>query len=182
MIHRLKKIELQNEIFVKAPEYIKFPRLQKKQGTMVVATTLPSNEDIISLIENAKAMAIEDLRKVGIVERENFKINFKCQVSYVRDDSITSDMDTDDLNDDPEEDIELDYEIDSAHSLENDVENLDLQNDLHVLSSVTGELMLKDHSKDVTDNDFLAEDSIFVVVKDSSGKKKVVRKSTICGF
>lgn len=53
MIHRLQKIELQNEIFVIAPEYIQFPRLQNKKENMMIPTTLPSNEEIVNLINDA---------------------------------------------------------------------------------------------------------------------------------
>lgn len=61
-------------------------------------------------------------------------------------------------------------------------DNAGLQRDLQLISSITGELDLRDYSADhfVTDNDFLNEESIYTVVKDLSGKKKVVRKSTLC--
>lgn len=180
MIHRLQKIELQNEIFAAAPDYIKFPRLQSKKEKMVLPTTLPSNENIISLIENAKELAIKDLSDVGIDETHT--LNFKCQVSYVSDSCVSrcSDkFDEDNCDDDPEEDYEVDCD-DSTNFGESEEEDPDVQRDLHTLSSITGELMLTDYSNKVFDSDCLDETSIFVVVNDSSGKRKVVRKSTIC--
>ncbi len=174
MVHKLQKIELQNEIFVASPDYIKFPRLNNKKQRMVVPKILPSNEDIISILEKAKAKASEDLRSLGIIDGDNFKINFQCQVSYVPDGSPTS-FDEDDLNDDPENLDEMDHVSEDPVDCNID-DDEDLQRDLQVLSSITGELNLRDyteaHSKDVGDNDFLDERSIYTVVKDSSEKKK----------
>lgn len=49
--------------------------------------------------------------------------------------------------------------------------------DLMILSNITGTLELRDFSQDNTQ---IRQDSPFTVVKDSSGKEHVVRKSSIC--
>lgn len=176
--HRFQKVEMQNEIFATAPDFIKFPRLQSKKEKMVLPTTFPSNDDIISLIENAKELAIKDLSDVGIEETQT--LNLKCQVSYVSDSCVFSDnFDEDNCDDDPEDDYEVDCD-DLANFGESEEDDPDVQRDLHTLSSITGELMVKDYSNKFFDNDCLDESSIFVAVNDSSGKRKVVRKSTIC--
>lgn len=112
---------------------------------------------------------------------ENTKIDFQCQVSYVPDDfnvdedNLDDDLEFDDLNDFSDLDSN-----DISNAEESDENDFGLKQNLHTLSGMTGELMLKDYSKNGLENDFLDEKSIFCVVKDSSGKTKLIRKSTIC--
>lgn len=185
MMNRSKKIEQQNEIFVTAPDYIKFPGLQNKEKNMVLPATFPTNEDIISIIENAKEQAITDLCNIGIKEEssnDGFKINFKCHLSYVRDDS--NDIDEDNIDDDLEDDYDFDNNDCDGESVSNVTESdacdSRIEKDLQTLSSMPEELMLKDYSKNYSDNDSLGEEGIFTVIKFSSGKTKVVLKNTLC--
>lgn len=61
MIHRLRRIELQSEIMSSVPVDIKFPRVHRKKTSAKLNNAFPSNNEIETLIENARTRAIYDL-------------------------------------------------------------------------------------------------------------------------
>lgn len=180
MIHRLKKIQLQNDIMVSSPDFIKFPRLDAKRQRMDCPAKLPSNKEICDLLEDARKRTITDALYVGInVNEKNSKINFACQISYVTEDSVEDSVDSyeeDDLDDDTEPLDGDDFDENNLKSTENNEAEMELQNDLCKLSSIAGSLNLKDHS---SRNVLLNEKSPYTIVVDANGKSFVVRKSSI---
>lgn len=90
--------------------------------------------------------------------------------------SITND---DDLIDHEEDDFEDKYD----EIQDDDIEFVkDLLKDGNTISSLTGELMLKDYGDDVTDSLLLSKKIMLTMVDDSTGKNKTVRKSTLLWF
>lgn len=128
-------------------------------------TSLPTNDEICSLVEDARKMAIADDLSLGIdANEENSRINFACQVSYVTDCSIDL-SEEDDLDDDIEpldgDDIDIEEEATNVKITENDEIQMELQSDLHKLSSITCCLNLKEHS---SQNVLLNERSSYTIV------------------
>ncbi|KAJ6642906.1 hypothetical protein Bhyg_07862 [Pseudolycoriella hygida] len=147
--------------------------LLNKKDIIFVPTTLPSDDEIIGLLNEAKQKAILDLRDVGIDinkldPEKRTKINFKCQVSCVPNDS-SGIIDVDNLEDDSEDDYDIDgVKVDVEHSKESEVseetEEFDsgLIMDLNTLSTINGEITSKDYSHNHSGNEVLDEGSIFV--------------------
>lgn len=136
-IHRVKKIQLQNDIIVKSKEEIKFPRFQKK---LTRTSNRSSDQEyhrfeglnrstIISEIEKARQSVISDLMSVDM---DTSKLNFRCQIKPVFEEEITEvDNDLDSDMDSDFEEMAFANETDSDHEIEADV---DLQDDLNLLS------------------------------------------------
>lgn len=179
MINRLRKVQLQSEIVSSAPENIKFPRIQDIKTSSILPQKLPSNDAILALIENARLRAVADVSAIGInvPETQNFKCQIKCEAGLGE-----SNLDVNDLSDLDDVDDDIPYfdsqqtEEDLDTLAENEID-VELTRNLHTLSSMPGEIILKDYS------DFgvkLNEKSPYTVVCDNLGNEKVVRKSTIC--
>lgn len=140
VVHRVKKIQLQNDIIVNSKDEIKFPRFQKKL-TRTSNRSLDqeyhrfeslNRSTIISEIEKAKQSVISDLMNLKI---DTSKLNFHCQVTPVFEEEITevdNDLDSE-LDSDFEEMAFANEQLysDSDHELEPDE---DLQDDLNLLS------------------------------------------------
>lgn len=159
------------------PDNIHFPRIRGKQTTSL-PQEFPQNEEIINLLEKARTIAIEDVSAVGIDVPQDF--DFKCQIKRESEVDVDEDEDLTDLNDlfdDDESEVdpqEIQNELDSKIESEVDTE---LRRNLHMLSSMPGELIAKTYDRfDIT----LNENSMYTVVCDNMGNEKVVRKSLIC--
>lgn len=184
IINRIRKLQLQSDIINCCSEEIKFPRLEKKikksqENSNTKHSSLISKDECINVIEKAKSDVADGLIELGINKED---LNFLCQVDVVRSlDEEMIDIELDDFTDD-----ELDSEIineDTGYrdNLENDSDAEDgLQQDIRLLSGITGELMMKDYSEGLNSSDI--EASPFAVVIDNAGYEKVVRKSSICWF
>lgn len=168
MLHRMNKIELQNEMMSKC-SFLKFPRHDRKTAAeQPELINLPNDAEIISLIEEAKEDATNDARDVGMLVSNT---NFSCQVDPISD--CNNDVDL------HYQDEEFLFESERFNDELDDAENLtpDLQDDLNKLNSVTGSLQMRDYSECQVK---LSETSPYTVVSNSSGKDVVVRKSSIC--
>lgn len=183
MINRLKKVQLQSDIVSSAPDNIKFPRIQEKKSKFVLPRELPTNEEIIVLLEKARVKAIEDVSSVGIdVPNDQ---DFRCQIKRMSEmdvDSRESPLDVDDLIDlddlyDDESEVDpQETEKELNDLFDNDIDT-ELTRNIHELSSMPGEIILKDYGDCGI---ALSENSPYTVLCDNLGNKKVVRKSTIC--
>lgn len=112
IIHRIKKIQLQNDIINASNEKIKFPRFEKKIAIAECSKDQYQFESltralIIVEIENAKKAVMNDLANLGI---DSSKLNFHCQVQPV------FEKDMDDMDD--SHDIDSDLESDSEEELD----------------------------------------------------------------
>lgn len=140
VVHRVKKIQLQNDIIVNSKDEIKFPRFQKK---LIRTSNRSSDQEyhrfeglnrctIIAEIEKAKLSVISDLTSLKI---DTSKLDFHCQVKPVFEEEITevdNDLDSE-FDSDFEEMAFADEPLypDSDHEIEHDE---DLQDDLNFLS------------------------------------------------
>lgn len=109
IIHRIKKIQLQNDIIIASNSKITFPRFEKK-----VAMVDGSQEQyqfeglkrsaITFEIEKARKAVISDLENLGI---DSSKLNFHCQVKPVFENDIMDDnSDNSDIDSDQDSDSE----------------------------------------------------------------------------
>lgn len=176
MINRLKKVQLQSDIVTSAPDNIKFPRFQKEKVRSALQE-FPSNAEIICLLERARMKGMEDISKVGIdVPADQ---DFSCQIKYERaTDPSTLDAENDLYDeDDCESEVDQDEMSKEVNALVAADVDMELTRDVHTLSSVTGEIILRNYGECTIS---LSETSPYTVVHDSLGNEKVVRKSTIC--
>lgn len=179
MTHKLKRIQLQNEIvYSKQMEHVNFPRTEKKTIKITTWDVLPSDDEIISKIEKAREDAIISLNKMKI----NFEItDLECPIELSEEsvDDLVEEADLEDERDyiDKEWTQNTDEVVveDSVYNEEICSDMDELQADLQTLSGVTGELQLKNY--DAKRN--LSETSAFATVTCQSGKNVVVRKSSI---
>lgn len=163
IIHRLNRIQVQNEIIIEESENIIFPRFRERKSVINVNTyPLPSNQEIQKTVEDAKCRAIEDLGNLGI-----FFNNILCTLPFS---AKSIQLDSDDESDSEE----ISEETESANE---DTISAELEHDMITLQSVTGTLELKNYSTQTVQ---LNETSPFAVVRDSSQAEYVVRKSSIC--
>lgn len=140
IIHRVKKIQLQNDIIVNSKNEIKFPRFEKK---LTNTANRSSNQEchrfeslnsvtIISLIEKARQAVISELKNLGI---DTSKLNFHCQVKPVFEEDISENDSNSNLDselDSDSEDMEFRQEtVDSDQEVELDE---DIQEDINLLS------------------------------------------------
>lgn len=105
ILHRINKLQLQNDIINRSNSIIKFPRFEKKvykATTSVDKNFQKLNRTTIKFeIEKAKKDVICDLEKLGI---DTSKLNFRCQVepAFERDiaknDSDLDDSDCDEID------------------------------------------------------------------------------------
>lgn len=174
IMNRIKKIQLQSDIITCCSEEIKFPRFEKKIGNSnLKRSSRLSKEECIALIEKARKDVSDGLIKLGINQRD---LDFHCQVTAVN--SLDEEnCENDDYTDD-EFDPENVNEEETVLENENEVEE-GLQEDINLLSGITGELCMKDYSTERVSWD---EESPFAVVMDNVGNEKFVRKSSICWF
>ncbi|KAJ6639407.1 hypothetical protein Bhyg_12151, partial [Pseudolycoriella hygida] len=135
----------------------------------------------------ARSEAIADVLEIGIdvYETENRKvINFQCQVTptFISSTDFRSDEDSDfcDLCDPDDKDVPWneheDHLTEETQSIDETDSEVELSRDLHGLSSISGTINIKTHSHLDID---LNEKSPYCVVRNDSGKEKVVRKSSI---
>lgn len=140
IIHRVKNIELQNDIIVNSKSIIKFPRFEKKLDTTSkrlsehVSHRFESldQETIISIIEKARWSVISELESLGI---DTIELDFYCQVQPVFEEEISViDNDIDSELDSDFEDMDTSSDrrgYRSDHESEPDEE---IQEDLNLLS------------------------------------------------
>lgn len=174
ILHRIRKIQLQSDIVHNYEGKIKFPRVERKDKKQKDATSqlLPNEEEIITLIERAKSDLVMDMSSLNIDTR---KLDFTCQVqpTNFRREFQYEDIDAEDSDDDfDENDLNT---TDTANDIDAYTDEIDT--DLHAISGLTGELMMRDYSNSRTKLD---ENGPFAIVVDSTGKESVVRKSSIC--
>lgn len=170
IIYRIRKIQLQFDIVHICKGTYKFPRLESKEKQKASASTLqllPSEQDIIALIEKAKSDVVKDMSNLDI---DISKLDFKCQVQPTKFQHEFHYEDIDAADSDDEN------EGDESHNDNTDFGD-EFGDDLHVISGLTGELQMRDYS---TSGIQLQENGIFAIVVDSTGKESVVRKSSIC--
>lgn len=176
MINRSKKVQLQSDIVSTAPENIKFPRIQVKKIKSNIPHTFPTNNEMILLIEKARKRAVEDASNIGInVPADQ---DFSCQLKFTPEIDLALDeedlVDLDDLEEESVSSQETERELNGLFADEADMET---KRNLHALSSMPGELVLKNYAHcGIT----LNENSPYTVIRDDLGNEKVVRKSTIC--
>lgn len=172
MLHRMNKIELQNEMMTKC-SWLKFQRNERKSTYSPHQIVLPSDDEIIELIEEAKKEATLDVNALGM---DTININFHCQIDLATDsNNVDNDYDSED-----EDNINMFFqteEMDRAELDEAEIIATELQEDLNKLSGVTGSLSLRDYSQCKIK---LSETSPYTVVSDNTGKEMIVRKSSIC--
>lgn len=178
MLHRVDRIELQNDIMAKCT-WLKFPRNDQKSVLTPKITELPTDSDIIALIEEAKKEAINDATNIGMYSDN---INLACQIDPVSACKLsdnTSEIDDDDRD---EEDNLHSFGNDSEeindyfdNELSND-EEIERQKDVCILTSLAGSVSMRDYSQA---NMTLSEESPYTIVIDNTGKEYVVRKSSI---
>lgn len=177
IIRRIRKIQLQSDIMYECHGKIKFPRLgsKDKQGVATSMQFLPNEQEIITLIEKAKSDLIVDMSRLDI---DTSKLDFKCHVQPTKFHSEFHYEDIDAADSDDDFDKVEDHESnDEDVEVEDDAELEELEKDLHVISGLTGELMMRDYS---TTKIKVDENGPYAVVVDSIGREKVVRKSSIC--
>ncbi len=141
IMHRIKKIQLQNEIFRTSNGKITFPRIEKKAAMAEVSKEQYQFESlteavIIVEIEKARNTVLSDLENLGI---DSSKLNFHCQVQPVFEmDDSSGDIDSDEDSDTDEELNMYSERTDNEGNVENDlgcgIEDEDIQQDLDTLS------------------------------------------------
>lgn len=140
IIHRIKKIQLQNDIIKNSHGRIQFPRFQKKIDDLSI---LNRNRDqisrrfkslnrktIISEIEKSKRAVTCDLQKFGI---DTSKLNFHCQIKPVFEEDMIE-IDGDLVDSDSEEDEPRDEHLE-PDPIENEIE-VEMQEDINSLSGI----------------------------------------------
>lgn len=189
LTHKLKRIQLQNDImFSKKMENVSFPRQEKKITKITVFETLPSDIEIISEINRAREDAIICLDKHNVC----FGINdLDCPIKLTNrisnpieeedsEDYSDSDEEKSDDDDDKVEDGTSNGKANTEVGFDEIYEDADhLQVDLGMLTTVTGEVQLKNYSTNLTTPNSIPETSPFASVTTLSGKNIVVRKSSI---
>lgn len=140
IIHKIKKIELQNYIIRASKDKIKFPRFEKKVSIADCSKEQYQFEGltqaaIVVEIEKARKAVINDLENLGI---DSSKLNFHCQVKPVFENDIMDGTDTDSDLDSDSEDFDcssggidegtIDIEKDNSHfdieDIQEDVDSL----------------------------------------------------------
>lgn len=178
MTHKLKRIQMQNEIvFSKKMEKVNFPRVDNKTCKIKIFDSLPSNNSIISEVNRARKEAIVCLKEHNF----SFRINdLLCPIQLtnrIENQTVEEDEESSDEGSEEENEVENDgveeNELDDEFLLNKD----ELNADLHLLSNATGELRLKNYNS--TNNSHIPESSPFAAVRCISGKDIVVRKSSI---
>lgn len=180
MTHKLKKIQLQNEIVhSKKMENVNFPRIEQKIKKIKIFEDLPSDHAIIFEVERARAEAIICLDKHNVCFQTK---DLLCPITITIEDGLADSLDSSEESSEDESDCAEDEigqtregcidEYGDEIRLDTDELNADIQ----MLSSATGEVLLKNYSSDKTS---LSETSPFTHVRCSSGKDIVVRKSSI---
>lgn len=201
IIQRIKKIQLQGEIIQNNKENIKFPRLDPNLKEASVCE-LPENENIFNEIEKARKDAITTLNSINITVQVKKNTNdsaltsksAKCAKRKVGTKKTSTKSPNDAIkieeeelnacgvsvnNDDDLVDEEKDEEEEpESEDASEDALYDDFLEDVNTISSLTGELMLKDYSAGL-DNLHISKKIPLTVVEDSTGKKKIVRKSTL---
>ncbi len=156
---------------------------------MLFTVELPSNEEIETLIENARGKAIADLLEVGIDVTEpgmGKVVNYQCQITPAfiptSEYNFDGDLDSEDLND--PDDMYAETEVESLQEVQSSEENLvegesesELRKDVHTLSMVSGPINLKAYGATGID---INENSPYCIVSNASDNTKIVRKSSIC--
>lgn len=186
IIQRIKKTQLQGDIILRNKENIKFPRLHRNLNA-VPTNKLLENKEIFDEIEKARNDAISTFNAAHIniemtTTKESSKSKPMNDEGYIQESqlnacavNITND---DDLIDHEEDDFNGGEEEDEQH--DDVVVDDDLLEDANIISSLTGELMLKDYGDDSTgDNNLPSKKNILTKIEDSTGKKKNIRKSTL---
>lgn len=196
IINRTKKIQLQSDIVhsslnrdfnVANKEKILFPR--HEVVTNKKSFELPSNIEIIDEIEKVKQIALNDLITLGInVTLAGLQV---CDIKVIpleepvdefdAADEIMAEESATNRNGNRSCDTSSDTTDEGCNDVDGGVEE-DLEEDIHVLSSITGELALRDYSYSNTSSDCIKidENGPFAIVIDGGGKRKIVRKSSIC--
>lgn len=135
--HRIKKIQLQNDIITDSNGEIRFPRFEKKEATMSdgsldqASHRFESLSRVISEIEKSRKAVICDMEKLGI---DTSNLDFHCQVKAVVEGDITGvDSDFDSESDSDSDEIEQRNELLDHIENEPDVE---IQEDINSLSGM----------------------------------------------
>lgn len=175
MLQRLRRIQLLNDIVTKSSEIcpeLKFPRYERKMAK--APDVLPSDSELIELIESARQEATCDANNVGINAEDNF---FLCQLKRTIESTASFGFDPDDEDYDENED-EYENEDEGASTDFEDIdetEKAELDKDIRVLQSISGSLNMRNYSNANRD-----ERSPYTVVLDGTGKERTVRKSSLC--
>lgn len=135
IIHRMKKIQLQNDIINNSNGEINFPRFENKIKSKESSHRFESltRTKIIIEIEKARKAVISDIEKLGI---DSSKLNFHCQVTPVHEQDIMDiDSDTDSEWDSDDDEIALREECFEADYIEIDPER-ETQENIYSLSGM----------------------------------------------
>lgn len=139
---------------------------------MTTLESLPNECEIISLIEKTKADLVIDMSSLAI---DISKLDFKCHVQPTKFQSEFHYEDIDEADSDDEFDF-YDEDLTGNDNVDDD-EAKEIVSDLHLISGLTGELIMRDNSNSgIT----LKENGTYAIVMDGTGKESVVRKSSIC--
>lgn len=128
IIHRIKKIQLQNEIIKESNDKIKFPRFEKK---ISMADQFKDHYQFEGLTEAAIVIEIERARNTVIRDLENLGIDsstldFHCQVKPVLEKDILNDIS------DTESDFDSDFEdLDWTSGADEKLIDTDLDTDIN---------------------------------------------------
>ncbi|XP_037035540.1 uncharacterized protein LOC119073834 [Bradysia coprophila] len=181
IIHRIKKVQLQNDIINESKGEIQFPRFEKKETkasnrSECYRIVRLGRQEIIAIIEKSKATVTSELNNLQI---GTSKLDFHCQITPVTEadlfDMKKSNDELDSDSDESESNFLLEFDEGDSEPEE------EIREDIETLSGITGELLLRDYEHVRSTSDVrLNEGSPFAIVLDNSGKEKVVRKSSIC--
>lgn len=163
--HMIGRLELQNDIiyFKLADVDIEFPRIARKSGKFK-HHPLPSDQEIKSVVEQAKKQAIAEALKFEMAVPPNDNID--CNLPNV--------------NIDVDEMMSGESESDSEYEMHNDDPfRFDENDDVELSEILQQNLCLRDYSNAVEDCEDVDERSRFTKVTDKSGATKIVRKSAV---
>lgn len=170
ILNRVKRIQFQTDVVKRCSDdsnncKINFAR-QDINSKGKIPEILPSKEEINTAVSNAEKSAIIDAQSLGIVTSVNSLV---CKLPPVK------------VNETTLENTQFDSDTEEEN-IDNDNEfiNLDeeLREDLSVLSSAGG-TNLKDYSLELSDQQ-IANDNRFVWIKTKTGRKVLIRKSSLC--
>lgn len=149
IIHKIKKIQLQNDIINASNDKIKFPRFEKKAAMAEDSKEQYQFEGltraaVIVEIEKARNVVMKDLENLGI---DPSKLNFYCQVQPVFEKNIMHDSSDDIDSDDEDSDSDEEFDMSSGRTgeegnMEND-SGCGIEDIQENLNSLSGTVILK---------------------------------------
>lgn len=98
ILHRLRRIQLQIDIITQESNKVIFPRFENKKPMIVRNETLslPTKSEIFKTINSALANAVEDIKHLGISNKDILR-DVKCSIiNIVQADTKTSDSESED--------------------------------------------------------------------------------------